>query len=204
MGLQILRGIEIEARVDRCKFLIMIVYLNVSPVARGKKHLSASFHQVSPKNINFDKPYKQVTGSPAEVTTKVIHELDSSRTPVRFFHFSPDLPPDASSIMHRAMMAYLRANLPVQRGLLKVSCSKEKAGNIVNVLYYSSIKYEESGLEPAGFSGPLMEIARKVFQTLDEGYRHPVVLQFEGKVPDEVRELFLNIVSIYNKQLSWG
>ena len=181
----------------------MTVYLNISTVARGK-NLSASFHQVFPKTTRLEEPYKQFTGSPAEVTTEVLHELDTSKTYVRSLNCSPDVPPDVCSIMKRAIMANLRANLPIQRGLLKVSYSKERACDIVNVLHYNSLQDEELNIKPIGFSGPLPEVANKVFQALVEGYRHPVVLQFEdeNKVPKEIQDLFCSVVSLYNKEIS--
>ena len=179
----------------------MIVYLNVSRASEGRNYLSASFHRVSQASTKLGKPYKKFTADPVTVVTKVIQELQNTRTPIRFFNFSPDLPQDVSSIMHQAIMAYLRTTLPVKRGLLKISTSHERTGNIVNVVHYSSIEEEQQDLEPVCFSGPLVEVANKVFKTLDEGYRHPVVLQFEGKVPKEVSELFALIVNAYNNQL---
>ena len=187
----------------------MIVDLNVSTVARGK-NLSASFHRVSPRTTHVEeKTYKQFTGSPDEVTTKVLHELDISKTYVRSFHCSPDVPPDVCSIMQRAILSYSRAHLPIQRanlptqkrGLLKVSYSEEKGHAIVNVLHYNSIQDEELNIKPIGFSGPLPKVANKVFKTLVEDYGQSVVLQFEG-VPKEIQDLFCSIVSLYNKGLS--
>ena len=183
----------------------MLVYLDVTAQGRRRKSLTASFHNVSPQKPDFSKPFKTIAGNATKVTADVMHELDTSSVPIKFFHFSSNLPKDVSSILHRAIMSHLRANLPVKRGLLKVSWDKKDPDN-VDVVHYASINDEQPGklsdVELGCFSGPLLNVARDVFQGLDEGYRHPVGLVFDSKVSDEVRELFCTIVSIYNKQLT--
>ena len=142
----------------------MIISLNISLTEIGKDHMSASFHCISPENTGRDIPYKEITGSSVEVTNEVLHELNNLRVPVQSFQLSPDLPPEASSVIRRAMMAHLRGTVPVERALLKVSGNKKEAGDIINVQYYNAIDDEELGLTMVSFSGLLLEVVDKTLQ----------------------------------------
>ena len=180
----------------------MPICLQVSTIGGAPNKLSGAFYRVTPKSMKLGEPYKKVIGSPTKVVTEVIHELDVTRASVESFHFGLDLPPEVSSILNRAKMAYLRANLGEQRGLLKLSCRKNGKDDVVKVLHYNSVTKKEADQNPRRFSGLPLKVVEKIFTALDRELRHPVVLELEGKVPKKVIDLFTAIVSLYNKQLS--
>ncbi len=178
-----------------------IFFLKISPAPNtsgNRHHLKASFYDFA-LDKDLSTPQKEITAPPDEFVPKFIKELGKKDGIARFYFCDPEVPSNEQALFNRVMVNYFQATLPKGNLVLKVSNSSDKA-NEVNIVAFEFEEFAEHNLEPQDFiSGTLTVAATKVLDYLHNALRRPVKLVFEEGVPEETKELFEEIVSLYNK-----
>ncbi len=176
----------------------MLVLLNISRAPDNKSLLKASFHEVPGKKETIGKAFKEIEGKQTEFVAQFLKELQSNNTSIRFYSCSPEVPKDVQILLHRSLRNYWRATLPQTRGLIKISRDIDKK-DVFNVLHFNSNFPTSDEYAPIAQDKNPIKLATKVFDALDNGFRHPVDLEFEEEVPENVKELLSSVIDLYNK-----
>jgi len=178
----------------------MLVMLQIARVLKNDSLLKASFHEVPGKKDVIGEAFKEITGKPTEFVTQFLKELESKDTAIRFYYCSPEVPKGIRVLLHKSLMNYWRATLPQTRGLIKVSRDLDKK-DVFNVLHFDSNFPTPDEYAPIAQDKNPIKLATKVFDALDNGFRHPVDLEFKEGIPESVKELLSSVIDLYNRAI---
>ncbi len=178
----------------------MLVMLNISRASEKSSLLKASFHEVPGKKDTIGEAFKEITARPFEFPAKFLNELKSQHIPVRFYYCSPEVPKDVRILLHKSLMNYWRATLPQQQGLIKVCRDLDKK-DVFNILHFSSNIPMPDEYAPIAQDKNPVKLAIKLLDSMDNGFRHLVNLEFEEGIPENVKELISNVIDLYNNSI---
>ena len=178
----------------------MITFLRISRAPENKALLNASFYKISDKKVELEKTDSEFTAEPVEFVTRIIKGLQEDEIPVRFYQCNPDVPKDVQALLFKSLMAHYRATLPEHHSLIKI-CKEPKKKNSITAVHFESEESAAIGAEPAIYSGNPIKVAAKIIESLDAGYRNPAKLEFEEGIPQKIKDLFSEVIAIYNKSV---
>lgn len=185
----------------------MVTFLNVSAIGKNNL-LKAEFYRIHPnkkklKDI-FGKPYKEIEGDPVELVVGVLKELQSRNIALRISSFMPDVPPDIQVLLNKSLMSYYRVKLPVHSTVIKLEKDKTRKEHIVAVIYDEQNENHIGDFPPdvAIEKGKPLEVASKVLDFLNCSYWHEAKLEFEDGVGEDIKNLFAEVINLYNQSVN--
>ena len=181
-------------------FFLKISHMPNTVGSDNRRFLKASFHDiVSDKNLT--TPQKEISAPQDEFVPKLIKELGKKDGVAKFYFCDPEISTDEQALFHRVVVNYFQATLPKGHTVLKVSKSPDK-NNEVDIVIFESEETAENNLEPQDFiSGKPIIAATKLFDHLHNILRSPVKLVFVEGMSEKIKEMFEEVISLYNKAL---
>lgn len=169
------------------------------PNTVGSRHfLKASFHDIA-SDRNLTTPQKEISAPQDEFVPKLIQELGKKDGVARFYFCDPEISTSEQALFHRVMVNYFQATLPKGHTVLKINKSPDK-DNEIDIVIFESEEAAKNNLEPQDFiSGKPIVAATKLFDHLHNVLRRPVKLVFEEGMPEKIKKMFEEVISLYNK-----
>ena len=181
-----------------------MILLNLSRSPSNTKFLRANFYNLVPGQLGLGNSQKEISGKSADLVTNVLKELQVKKEPAMLYVADPDVPKSVTHLLRRAIINY-NETLP-QADTMVVKVWKDLQANKKHVCAMWYPQEQFMGINPidgaiGGQGGPPTLAAVKTLKFLNDGPRFPVKLEFEDGIPQSVKDLFTEVINVYNKSL---
>ena len=190
-----------------------MIVINISRLLPDKKLLKADIYKATTEEMltqsqdeQNKKPIQEITARPTELVTKVLKELQQLKEPVCSFPIPhTEVPAKVLSLLQMAITDY-NATLPDNEPVVvKVWKGMSSNPNHIDAIWYPSDKTPRDTLAQGGFMGgqggdPIIA-ALQTLKFLHNSPRVPVKREFGDDVPQKAKDLFTEVIGLYNKSL---